>query len=383
MSPQQNQAAAQDHPDSFSTNEYKYIEHYDHFKRDTDEKLCAAMVAKILADKLRENGLVYHMPKQPIAVVDIGSGPADSIQLYLKGANHPGGFEIHVIDQNREYTGPDGAAHKSLRNARDLIIGDLNVVNGNAFDGNLTKNLKTRPHYFPLAFLSHVLYHTDREHLSTLLQDVSNNVLTKEGIGILFHLEGKQDSFQYFRHKYGRKYTQTAGVASSDTPAMEVDNPSEAVEEACKQLNIPCHTSHYTNRYYFMPMEDRYWEMFKHPERYSEITNKAARNNLHKLYFIVQRAPTEFATDHCGESGLSAFIGEVRKVIANVPGKCAQGGSFMELAETVQLIGSAQADDETREKLKAVSDAIQAELPHLAQMSFRQKWCEDTVTQQI
>ena len=40
MFPQQNQAAAQDHPDSFSTNEYKYIEHYDHFKRDTDEKLC-------------------------------------------------------------------------------------------------------------------------------------------------------------------------------------------------------------------------------------------------------------------------------------------------------------------------------------------------------
>jgi hypothetical protein len=120
-------------------------------------------------------------------------------------------------------------------------------------------------------------------------------------------------------------------------------------------------------------MEDTYWEMFKHPESYSEITDKAARDNLHKLYFIVQHAPAEFATDHRDESGLGAFIEEVRKVIAPSPGEFARVGGFMELAETVQLIASAQADEETHRKLKAVSDAIQAELPHLAQMSFKQK----------
>ena len=67
----------------------------------------------------------------------------------------------------------------------------------------------------------------------------------------------------------------------------------------------------------------------------------------------------------------------VRKVIAPQPEEFAREGGFMELAETVQLIGSAQATCETRGKLKAISNVIQIELLDLAQISFRRRWGEE------
>lgn len=214
------------------------------------------------------------------------------------------------------------------------------------------------------------------EHLRLLLQDVSEHVLTMEGVGILFHLEAKQDTFQYFRRKYGKQQSVVGSLASGDPPVMDIDNPPEAVERVCHHLNIPCYTSTYTNHCYFAPMKDIYWELFQCPERYSEITDKAARDNLHKLYFIVQRAPAEFAADACDETRLDTFLEEVRNVLACEPEKFAREGNFMELEETVQVIGSMQANEKTRAKLKAASDAIQMELPNLAQCAFAKKWGE-------
>lgn len=372
----QNRKVRQQLPSSFSTDKYIYVEHYEYYKRDCNEKICAALVAQNVGEKLRDYGLGYQTPQQVFPVVDIGSGPADSIIMYLDALKHWGRFDLHVIDQNPAYTGPHGAAHQNLSTARALLAGEPNVVHANAFDGNLIRHLRTKANIFHLAFLSHVLYHTDMEHLRLLLQDVSKYVLIMEGVGILFHLEAKQDTFQYFRRKYGKQQTVVGSLASGDTPMMDIDNPPEAVERVCHHLNIPCYTSSYTNHYYFAPMEDIYWELFKFPERYSEITDKAARDNLHKLYFIVQRAPTEFATDARDETRLDTFLEEVRNVLTCELEKFTREGSFMELGETVQLIGSMQANEKTRAKLKAASEAIQTELPDLAQCSFAKKWGE-------
>lgn len=141
-------------------------------------------------------------------------------------------------------------------------------------------------------------------------------------------------------------------------------------------LNIPCYTSFYTNHYYFAPMDESYWELFKCPARYHEITDQAARDNLHKLYFMVQHAPIGFAADTHDETRLETFIEEVRNILVCEPEQFARAGSFMELAETMQLIGSIQADEKTRAKLKAISVAIQTELADLAECSFAQKWGE-------
>lgn len=364
--------------DPFRIDTYIYAEHYEYFKGATDEKICAAMITEALADQLRDQRLMSHPSQRSIPVVDIGSGPADNIQMYLKGVGHPGGFELCVIDQNPAYTGPKGVAHSNLRKARNLLAGAPSVIHADAFDGKLITHLQTPPHYFSLAFLSHLLYHADTISLRIMLLDVSKNVLTPEGVGILFHLETRQESFQYFRRKYGRRPMASDKAQRSDTPAVEIGNPPEAVEHICNQLNIPCYTCSYINRYYFGPMEQSYWKMFQHPEKYCEITDQTARENLHKLYFIVQRAPLEFAADQREESGLSAFLEEVRNVLESAPSQGKQQGSFLELGETLQLIGSTQASEETWEKLHMVADGMRAVLPELTQRSLVQKWGEES-----
>ena len=134
-------------------------------------------------------------------------------------------------------------------------------------------------------------------------------------------------------------------------------------------MSIPCYSGHYTNHYYFAPMESSHWELFKYPERYHTIKDNSAIDNLRQLYFIPQRAANEFAADH-GDRGLHAFIDEVRGVIEQPT--FAKEGTFMDLAETVQLIGHAQASDATRAKLARVIESLKRTLPDMEQAALKQ-----------
>jgi len=343
--------------------EYQAGGYYDAFKRNVDEKICAALVSEAVATNLRNVGLVFNTA-DTVPIVDIGCGPADSIQMYLSAARHDGGFSIHATDCSQDYTGAKGMARKNLmaaQRAGQLKINDFSVTNGDSFDGGLNTTLGTEPNHFPLAIISHLFYHTTPENLGKMLADVANNVLAPEGVGMLFHLENKPNSFQYFRSKYGRK---SASPGASDTSAMNVDDPPQATAEACRAAGIPSHTAHYTNNYYFAPMDEKYWEIFRRPAQYRMMTDKTALENLCQLYFIPQRAANRFAAD-TSERGLSAFINEVRAVIAPDQAKFERDGGFMALAETVQLIGNANASEQTRAKLACVANTLQAELPNL------------------
>jgi hypothetical protein len=355
----------------FNLDKYEYQTggYYDAFKRDVDEKICAAMVSESVARRLREEGLVFNT-NGSIPVADIGCGPADSIQMYLEGIEHEAGFNLHVTDYSQDYTGPNGIAHRNLTAAKSggkLKINDFLVTNGDAFNGKLNATLGTMPNYFPAVFMSHVFYHAKPDNIGMMLSDVSHNLLTAEGVGILFHLENKPDSFQYFRSKYGSK---SISEGKSDTPAVEAGNPPGTIETACQEAGIPCYTARYNNNYYFAPMDDKHWEMFTQPGKYHTIIEQAALDNLRKLYFIPQRAANEFAADS-GTNGLAAFVDEVRAVIAPKQTKFEIEGGFMALAETVQLIGSARASRETQDKLARVMADIQAGLSDLEQQSFR------------
>jgi hypothetical protein len=357
----------------FNLDKYEYQTggYFDVFKRNADEKICAVMVCEAIAANLRNVGLVYNAAGT-IAVVDIGCGPADIIQMYLAAARHSGSFSIHATDCSQDYTGADGMARANLaaaKRAGELRISDFSVTNGDAFDGRLNATLGTAPNHFPLVIISHLFYHTTPEHLGRMLADVANNVLTPEGVGILIHTANKPNSFQYFRSKYGRT---SATAGASDTPAMDVDDPPRAVEQACQAAGIPFHTAHYTNNYFFAAMDETYWEIFKRPAQYRTIADKAALDNLRQLYFIPQRAANEFAAD-TGERGLSAYIDEVRKVIAPDQARFGKDGGVMALAEAVQLIGHAKASAQTRAKLFRVAEALEAELPRLEEQA-RQTW---------
>jgi len=358
-------------PFNLDSYEYQSGGYFDAFKRNADEKICAVMVFEAIAANLRNVGLVFNTAGT-IAVVDIGCGPADIILKYLGATGHGGDFSIHATDRSQQYTGTDGMAHANLAGAKragELRIQDFFVTNGDAFDGRLNATLGTAPNYFPLAVISHLFYHTTPEHLGRTLADVANNVLTPEGVGILIHGESKPNSFQYFRCKYGR----TSAIAgASDVPALDVDDPPRTVEQECHAAGISVQTAHYVNNYYFAPMDEKYWEMFKRPAQYASILDKAALDNLRQLYFIPQRATHEFAAD-TGDRGLSGFIDEMRTVIAPDQARFEKDGGIMALAEAVQLIGHANASAQTRAKLARVAEALQAVLPRLEERA-QQIW---------
>jgi hypothetical protein len=58
------------------------------------------------------------------------------------------------------------------------------------------------------------------------------------------------------------------------------------------------------------------WGAFRDPGSYDAlaVSNPGAYEDLKRLYFVVQRAPLEFAADHSA-TGLTAFIDEIRPVI--------------------------------------------------------------------
>jgi hypothetical protein len=58
------------------------------------------------------------------------------------------------------------------------------------------------------------------------------------------------------------------------------------------------------------------WQAFKNPHAYDALAdaNPAAYEDLKRLYFVIQRAPLEFAADHSA-TGLAIFIDEIRRVI--------------------------------------------------------------------
>jgi hypothetical protein len=157
----------------FNLNEYKYETdgYYSAFKADVDEKICAAMVSESLARHLKKEQLVYNTD-QPVPVADIGCGPADSIQMYLAGADHKGGFHIHATDSNQGYTGSAGKAHQNLQIGKSggkLKIQSFSVTNGDAFDGKLNETIGKDPNHFPLTFMSHMIYHTKPENVQDYL----------------------------------------------------------------------------------------------------------------------------------------------------------------------------------------------------------------------
>jgi hypothetical protein len=84
-------------------------------------------------------------------------------------------------------------------------------------------------------------------------------------------------------------------------------------------------------------LRDGDWQAFKQPRTYDvlAVSNPSAYEDLKRLYFIVQRAPIEFAADHSA-TGLKVFIDEVRQVIDRNHG-------VLPLAERMQVLCRADA----------------------------------------
>ena len=302
---------------------YMYADIYPAFKATTDEKEVTASINRSFLNYLGERHLVLS-GLGPAAIADIGCGPCDTLIRYLTGVIFPPGFTVNATDFIPEYADAErGEALRSLAAAQQANLVKLAAFStraGNAFGGNLLELLSgpaggaQMRGEFRVVFASHVMYHADgSSDVQRMLGDVAGNLLHRDGISILYHIANTPRTFQEFRARFG---SQAGAARDSDTGQVTIDDPPAQISEACARLGLPLYQVEFETKLRFGPLNDDQWRAFKDPRDYDALADAdpAAYEDLKRLYFIVQRAPAEFAGDH-SPTGLKMFVDEVRQVI--------------------------------------------------------------------
>jgi hypothetical protein len=321
---------------------YVYEDIYPAFKAATDEKEKTARINQTFLNFLAARNLVL-TGYEPLMTADIGSGPCDTLIKYLTGVEFPSGFTIRATDFIPDYTdSARGIALLNLAAAQTsgaLKLAGFSVKAGNAFGGNLLDLLSSPEdqveprHAFRLVFISHLLYHAEAaSDVESLIADVAGNLLASDGVAILYHVANAPRTFQEFRARYG---SQSGGRSTSDTGAVTIDDPPVEVARACHRRRLPLHELQFTSDLRFGPLGNDDWMSFKAPLTYEALAerNPEVYEDLKKLYFVVQRAPLEFASD-CSATGLSEFMDKIRPVIEENQG-------LLPLAEHMQVFSRA------------------------------------------
>jgi hypothetical protein len=338
---------------------YVYEDIYPAFKAATDEKEKTAQINRTFLNFLAARNLVL-TGAEPVIIGDIGSGPCDTIIKYLTGVEFLGGFTVRATDFISDYAdSARGIALANLAAARTagvLKLAGFSVKAGNAFGGNLLALLSNPDddaeprHAFGLVFVSHLLYHAEAlSDVDILIADVAGNLLASDGIAILYHGSNTPRTFQEFRARYG---SQSGGGSTSDTGAVTIDDPPAEIARACHRLGLPLFDLQFTTDLRFGPLGQDEWMSFKAPLTYEALaqSNPEAYEDLKKLYFVVQRAPLEFASDHSA-TGLLRFMDDIRPVIEENRG-------VLSLAEHMQVFCRSDVLARVRETMPEALAAV-------------------------
>jgi hypothetical protein len=315
---------------------YVYEDIYPAFKATTDEKAITANISQAFLNNLVQQEMVLE-GETPLTVADIGSGPCDTIVMYLTGVRFTPGYIVRATDFLPEYADSErGEALKLLAEAQAknaIRLAGFSARAGDAFAGKLLELLSGPDGAavrsgFRIVFASHVMYHADGiADVRRTIGDIANNLLAPNGICIMFHLASTPGTFQGFRARFGSEL----GSSPSDTGAVTIDDPPTQIAKACSDLGVPIHQMDFTTRSRFGTLGDNEWRAFKDPDSYDALSgsNPGAYEDLKRLYFIPQRAPREFAADR-SKTGLNQYMDEMRELLERTRGA-------LPLAERMQV----------------------------------------------
>ncbi len=345
---------------------YLYEDVYPAFKATTDEKAITAKINRAFLTWLAERYQTL-TGNDPIAVADIGSGPCDTLVKYLAQVPFTPGFEVRATDFLPAYADSErGEALRMLAAAQaegTLKLTGFSAKAGDAFSGRLL-HLLSGPHDgpkmrggFKIVFASHVMYHAAGvADVQRMLADIASNLLAPDGVCIMYHLAAAPGTFQNLRARFGSE----AGVSrDSNTGAVTIDDPPAQIAFASAALGLPLIEGDFITNLQFSTLGDEEWQRFKDPRTYAALADShpAAYEDLKRLYFVVQRAPLEFAADHSA-AGLVRFMDEARQVIEAAGGK-------LPSSERMQVFCRRDAPVRLRENLRsAVAASLSAASQH-------------------
>ena len=343
---------------------YVYEDIYPAFKATTDEKDITARINSAFLNYLAQRKVTLSGDSAAL-VADIGCGPCDTLIKYLTGVNFAPGFILRATDFLPAYADAErGEALQRLAAAQTsgiIKVESFAARAGDAFGGKLL-DLLTGPHdgssmrnAFRVVFASHVMYHADGPaQVRRFVEDVANHLLSRDGVCIMYHIANAPRTFQDFRARFGSEAGKTR---DSDTGAVSIDDPPAQIAEACAAAGAPIYQAPFITRLFFSALGDAEWRAFKDPHSYDALadSNPAAYEDLKRLYFIVQRAPLEFAADH-SRSGLATYVDEARGVIDGNRG-------MLPSSERMQVFSRADAPPNLA---RVISEAIAAAMASLA-----------------
>jgi hypothetical protein len=341
---------------------YVYEDIYPAFKATTDEKKITAKINRTFLNYLAQRGLLL-TGDNPAVVADIGCGPCDTLIKYLTGVTFAPGFIVRATDFIPEYADVQrGEALQQLAAAQTsgvIKVVEYSVRAGDAFGGKLLELLSgpddgTRMrNAFGIVFASHMMYHAEgSSSAARLIGDVANNLLNPQGVCILYHIANLPGTFQEFRARFG---SQGDAHGESNTGAVTTDDPPAQIAAECSAAGLPLFEGEFITRLRFGTLRDDEWQAFKDPQIYDAIaeSNPAAYEDLKRLYFVIQRAPLEFAADHSA-TGLTTFIDQIRAVIES-------NGAMLPSSERMQVFTRADAEATLRDAIPGALAASTAE----------------------
>jgi hypothetical protein len=197
-----------------------------------------------------------------------------------------------------------------------------------------------------------MIYHADAlSGVRRIIADISNNLLARDGLCIMYHVAKTPGTFQEFRARFG---SQASAPSESNTGAVTIDDPPVQIAAACTALRLPLYQMDFRTNLRFGNLGDNEWRAFKDPQAYDTLaaSDPAAYEDLKRLYFVVQRAPLEFATDNSA-TGVTAFIDEIRSVVEANHG-------VLPLAERMQVFIRTDASPALSEVIPAALTASTA-----------------------
>jgi hypothetical protein len=150
------------------------------------------------------------------------------------------------------------------------------------------------------------------------------------------------------RARFGRHST---GLDQSDTPAVNIGDPTLVVHDYCARRGLPSIEVSFITRVHLPGLTDEDWREFAHPRRYADLARRSpqAAENLRRLLFVTERAPVEFEGDK-SERGLDAYLAAAREVVERNAG-------YLPLAERIQITCRPDTKPGFVESVRAAAEA--------------------------
>ena len=345
------------------TDIYEYDKGFQAYKNGTTDEKNTLSANYCFLKSLQDQGF-FSNADQPTVVGAMGCGKGDSIIKFLKDIQFKAGLDIRALDASPDISS-DGSGTVDenapvFRNLADaqksqiIPLKSYRIKRGEMVQSDLSSLLFTEQerqqskNRFDLAYFAHSLYFAP---LSKILDKVFTDLISDNGIAILFHTNLKPDSNgSLSMHSLGM----IADIVPTDEECKTL-SMDRLVPASCQELGLTYFEIPYKSGLYFSSNFKNYVDIFKDINRYHEIrNNNEAIQDLYRLNFLCHRSLAEASADS-STRGWAHYVDFAADVIDK--------HGCINIFTTMYIILGQNVTPEVKQKVEAAVKHTQANAP--------------------